>query len=80
MYQAIGRAVRRNADNTFTVKVEILDDRESGAEKTAGVREWKVSTMTELRQKVKTELETLKAAEQDATLNAAVVGIVLGEI
>jgi len=77
MFQALGRGVVKNADNTFTVKVEFLDDR---TQKQVRVQAFTVQTVPALRAAVQAELVALKAAEQDAALNAAIVGVVLGEI
>lgn len=77
MFQAIGRGVKKNADNTFTAKVEFIDERTT---KSIRLQPFTVTSIAELRQKVRAELQTLRDNEQDATLNAAIVGIILGEI
>lgn len=77
MYQALGRSVRRNPDNTFTVRVEIIDDRIS---KSVRFQSYTVSTMQELRAAVTVDLQALRASEQDAALNAAVVDIVIAQL
>lgn len=77
MFQAIGRAVQRNRDNTFTVKVEFFDER---TQKTARFQDYTVPGLTALKPLVKLDLQALKDAEQDVTLNAAVVGVVIAEI
>lgn len=77
MYQAYGRGIQRNRDNTFTVKVEFIDDR-SG--KQMKVEPYTVQTVPELKLRIKADLQSLKDADQDVTLTAAVVGVLLGEI
>jgi hypothetical protein len=77
MYQAIGRAVKKNADGTYTVKVEIQDDR-TGA--TVRFGDYTVNTMLTLRQLIAADLQTLVAAETDATLSKAFVNVQLGSI
>jgi hypothetical protein len=76
MYQALGRAVTRNADNSFTVKVEIL----TAQGKTVRVQSYTVRNMAELRAAAKADLDTLVAAEKDATLSAAIVDVLLAEV
>lgn len=77
MFQALGRAVTRNPDNTFTVRVEITDDRTGTS---VGFRSYTVATKAALMQLILTDLQALKAAENDAALNAAIVGQLLGQI
>lgn len=77
MYQALGRGVVKKAGGAFEVKVEILDDRTG---QRVRFQSYTVSSMTELRQAVQTDLKALAASEQDAALNAAVVDVLLGSI
>ncbi len=80
MYQAMGRAVRRNLDNTLTVKVDILDTRRPEASRLVRTQEYKVAGLSALAAAIRTDLLALQAGEQDAALNAAVVGVILGEV
>lgn len=80
MYQAIGRTVIKNADTTITVNVEIIDDRTA-----ARVRFQKYTLPAQgfaaaLKAAITVDLKALVAAESDATLNAAIVGVQLGSI
>lgn len=77
MFQAIGRAVQRNRDNTLTVKVEFLDDR---TQKTVLVESYVVQTVAQVKPLVVAALRSLKDAEQDVTLNLAVVNVLIAEI
>lgn len=80
MYQALGRAVVRNADTTITVKVEVVDDRTGNS---VGFRTYTLPTVgfvLALRAAIKADLRAVVAAETDATLNAAVVNVQLGSI
>lgn len=80
MYQAIGRGVQRNGDNTITVKVEFLRDELNGTQRQVRVDTVTAAGLPELKQKVKVALKSLRDAEQDVALNDAVVGVILGEI
>jgi hypothetical protein len=77
MFQALGRAVTRNPDTTFTVRVEITDDRTGTS---VGFRSYTVASKPALMAAILADLQALKAAENDATLNAAIVGQLLGQI
>lgn len=77
MFTATGVGVRKNADNTVTVKVQVTDDRDG---KAMWTREYTAKTVVEAQQHIQQDLKALMANETDATLNAAVVGQVLGTI
>lgn len=77
MYQAIGRAVKKNANGSFTVKVEIQDDRTAA---TVRFHEYTVRSLLELRQAITADLQSLVSAETDAALSQAFVGVQLGSI
>jgi hypothetical protein len=78
MFQAIGRSAARNPDNTFNVKVELMDDRTGTS---VGFRTYSnVASKAALQAAVLTDLQALRAAETDAALNAAIVGQLLGQI
>lgn len=77
MFQAIGRAAQRNPDGSFTVKVEIVDDRTN---KTVRFDTHTVATLTALGEVVTRDLAKLAASEDDAALNMAIVGQVVGSI
>jgi hypothetical protein len=77
MFQALGRTATRNPDNTFTVRVEIIDDR---TDTSVGFRTYTVPSKPVLMTAILTDLQALKAAENDAALNAAIVGQLLAQI
>lgn len=77
MFQALGRTATRNPDNTFTVRVEIIDDR---TDTLVGFRTYTVASKQALMQAILSDLQALKAAENDAALNAAIVGQLLAQI
>lgn len=77
MFTALGIGVRKNADNTVTVKVQILDDRD---QRVVSTDEYKGPTLMAVKAKIQADLETMRVNETDATLNAAVVGQVLGSV
>lgn len=76
MYQALGRGVRRNANTTFTVKVEIQNDQG----KQVKVEEFTVSSMNELKQKCRDALQAVVDAERDVSLTTAIVNQLLAQI
>lgn len=80
MFQAIGRGVQRNGNNTITVKVEFLRDDLNGSQRQVHVATVTADSLADLKQKIKVALRSLKDAEQDVALNDAVVGVILGEI
>lgn len=80
MFQAIGRGVQKNANNTITVKVEFLRDVENGTQQQVRVEAITADTLVDLRKQVVVALKSMKAAEQDIALNDAIVGVILGEI
>lgn len=77
MYQAIGRAVVKLPNGKFTVKVEIVDDRMG---RTVRFESYTVASMSALQAAIALDLNALSSAETDATLSAAVVGVVLGSL
>lgn len=77
MFQAIGRAATRNPDNTFTVRVELIDDRTGG---TVRLQSYTVGTKQALLAAILADLQALRAAENDAALNASIVDQLLGQI
>lgn len=77
MFQAIGRGVQKNSDNTITVKVEFLDDRTGRQQR---VETYTVDSIESLRKRVTVDLQALKAADQDFVLTNAVVGVIIAEI
>lgn len=79
-YQALGRAVFRNANNTITVKVEIIDDRTAESVRFQDYVLPAAGFAVALRAAVRADLQALVAAETDATLNAAIVNVQLGSI
>lgn len=79
-YQAIGRGVVRNANNTISVKVEIIDDRTGQSVRFQDYTLPQVGFVAALRAAVRGDLQALVAAETDAALNAVVVNVQLGSI
>lgn len=80
MFQAIGRGVSVNGDGTFSVKVEILDDR---TDKSIDVRSYTVGSLEELQNVVSNDLQAMvsrKVAVDEARLSKAIVGQQLGSI
>lgn len=77
MFTATGIGVRKNADNTVTVKAQIVDDRN---DKVMSTREYTAPTVMAAILLVRADLQVLLANENDATLNAAIVGQVLGSV
>lgn len=77
MFQAIGRAATRNPDNTFTVRVELIDDRTNV---TVRLQSYTVASKVDLLAAVAADLKALRAAENDAALNAAIVDQLLGQL
>jgi hypothetical protein len=80
MFQAIGRGVSVNGDGTFSVKVEILDDR---TDKSIDVRSYTVGSLEELQSAVGDDLQAMvsrKVAVDEARLSKAIVGQQLGSI
>lgn len=77
MYQVLGRQVTKNKDNTFTVKAEIIDDRIA---QTVRFQLYTASSMSELKAAIRADLKTLQDAETDATLSAAIVGVLLVQL
>lgn len=76
-YQAIGRSVQRNRDNTFTVKVEFMDERTGRA---VQMETYTVEALEALNKYVFKDLQALKDRDHDVALNAAIVGVLLGEV
>lgn len=77
MFTATGIGARRNTDNTISIKVRITDDRDGHV---VSVQEYTAGTVVAAQTKIQQDLQALRAAENDGTLNAAVVGQVLGTI
>lgn len=80
MYQALGRAAHRNADNTITVKVEIVDDRTGDTVRFQDYTLPSAGFKVALLQAVRADLQQLVANETDAALNAAIVNVQLGSV
>ena len=80
MYQALGRGVMRNPDNTISVKIEIVNDRTGETVRFQDYTLPAVGFALALRGAIKADLQALVAAETDATLNAAIVNVQLGSI
>lgn len=75
MFTATGLGVRKNTDNSITVKVQVTDDRDG---RRVYTREYEGATVVAIRALIALDLQALRNAETDATLTAAVVGVVLG--
>lgn len=77
MFTATGLGVRKNSDNTVTIRAQVVDDRDGSV---VWTRSYTAATVVAARAAILADLQALKNSETDATLTAAVVGIVLGSV
>jgi len=79
MFSAIGIGAARRDDGVIGVKVGIYDDRITPPK---FVREqlFLGASVTAIRTDIQAELQRMKNNENDATLNAAVVGVTLASV
>lgn len=77
MYQALGRRVIKNRDGSFTVHVEIVDDRTNT---TVRFQDYTARTQDALAVLVRADLDALVASEQDAALSAAFVNVLIAQL
>lgn len=76
MFTAWGRGAKKNADGTFAVRVEIVDDRTTKSVKFENYS----GSLTSIKAAIMRDLNQLKDNENDVTLNEAVVGKILGSV
>lgn len=77
MFTATGIGAKKNADNTVTLRVQVTDDRDSSVVFT---RNYTARSVIEARGLIQVDLQAQRDNETDQTLNAAVIGQVLGSI
>lgn len=77
MYQALGRAVKRNADGSITARVEFIDERTN---KTVRFEDITAATVPLIKQACRDGVRDLVDREKDATLNAAIVNVMLAQV
>lgn len=77
MFTATGVSVRRNRDQTITVRVQIVDDR-SG--RPIEIKEFTGMGVQAVQAAVQEDLRTRQQKEVDTVLESAIVGQVLGEV